>query len=1471
MLFGPADFNISGLGKGTDQANTGTLFKLILLLEQFPDDFEGFSAITPLSYDVKILSLQEKSGPDGNDNVRVCVRCRPLNDTEKKQGCTQCVDVDEVRGTITVKSPNAGHGEVPKTFTFDNVFGMASKQVDVYNQVARPIVDFVLEGYNGTIFAYGQTGTGKTFTMEGVRAVPELRGVIPNSFAHIFGFIAKAEGDARFLVRVSYLEIYNEEVRDLLGKDQHARLEVKERPDVGVYVKDLSAYVVYNADDMDRIMTVGNKNRVTGATNMNLHSSRSHAIFTVTVECSEKYPDGKQHVRVGKLHLVDLAGSERQAKTGATGQRLKEATKINLSLSTLGNVISALVDGKSSHIPYRNSKLTRLLQDSLGGNSKTAMIANIGPADYNYDESISTLRYANRAKNIQNKAKINEDPKDALLRQYQKEIEELRKQLEEGSDYESGSEEESEEEVGEDGVVRRRKKKKKEHRRISKEKMAEIQLKIDHDRKMLEEKKDMAEEERNQVKQDLEEKEMELKKHHEEQEQLTNKLAALEKKIIVGGENLLEKAEEQERLLQESAVELEDRKKKEEKLRKALQEKEQERLDIEEKYNSLQDEIQGKTKKLKKVWTMLMQAKSEIADLQQEHQREMEGLLENVRQLSRELKLQMMVIDNYIPPEYQEMIEQNVAWNDDIGEWQLRCVAYSGNNMRKQSPQPDKDKDKLHEPDLSNVYLAYTAESAEKAMRPKTGKSGRPKSSRPKSSRPKRCQNQLLTNPSTKYTLTSSSEYASTDPTHVHGAARAVLNTLEVQDASGHTLAGGWSASTLDKNQYIQVEFPTLYTITGVSLQGRHGCCSQWVTKYIIQYSTDCKQWSSVANGKIFDGNKDEDTTVNTLLPSPVIVKCVRINPVAWHNHISLRFDLTGCPHTITSSAVSSSRTFIPGVTTSSSVLTTTATSKSQIILSTINLQPSLTNIIAQKSSATLTPVPSLTTTGGYIPTSALSHLASVHPRFSLATNSIVSTPIISASVTPTTNLQTSSVHTIYNTTFQTGMSSQQTTNLQTRASSIHTTNSPTLPTGTTSQHTTGNQAPHTTSCGNSCVTTTLAAPTNTTDICKNPLIKSAKLTASSEYGASDPNKDYGASRGYLDAKEEYDAKGHLLIGAWVAAKDDANQYLQAEFQSAHLIRGIITQGRHGCCHQWVSNYSVSYSYDCQHWHQFGGHNKTIFAGNFDEDTKVTNTLNCPIWAKCVRIHPLQWHNQISMRMELLGCPIRVPSQSTGVQLWIRTDLKPRINIKKMAALSFLPFVDKENASMANPQAGKARGLGIRGQGEKVFTSGTPSLTTPRRALGDVKNTILTGSSIKPTAQKKHKDSDLKPCNPFARDLGSETQFLGLNKRLNGVNKKKGIEINKKPTISQPATKKAPPPKKLEVFDDEREEMFIYEEPEGKLIFIVGCGGMGEWDVVGWVRWIGWEMFINEEPEGKLIFIVGCGGMGEVDRVGNVY
>ena len=216
---------------------------------------------------------------------------------------------------------------------------------------------------------------------------------------------------------------------DLLGKDHKKKLDVKEDKDKGIYVRGLTSVIVKSIPEIEKTMMAGTKNRKTGETAMNKDSSRSHSIFTIYIETAEDDEEGNQRFKAGKLNLVDLAGSERQSKTNATGDRLKEAQKINLSLSALGNVISALVDGRSTHIPYRDSKLTRLLQDSLGGNTKTVMIAAVSPADYNYDETLSTLRYASRAKNIKNKPTINEDPKDALLRQYEDEIKMLKEAL----------------------------------------------------------------------------------------------------------------------------------------------------------------------------------------------------------------------------------------------------------------------------------------------------------------------------------------------------------------------------------------------------------------------------------------------------------------------------------------------------------------------------------------------------------------------------------------------------------------------------------------------------------------------------------------------------------------------------------------------------------------------------------------------------------------------------------------------------------------------------------------------------------------------------------------------------------------------------------------------------------------------------------------------------------------------------------
>ena len=360
--------------------------------------------------------------------VRVIVRCRPMNDRERNLECDVVVGMEHSSGQCTLKKPNSEGKVPPKMFTFDGVYFMEDTTENIYAEVAFPLVDSVLEGFNGTVFAYGQTGCGKSFTMMGIPDPPTQLGVIPRAFKHIFDR-AFSTSSVKYLLSASYLEIYNEEVRDLLGKDVKQKLDLKEHPLKGVYVQGLSKHKVRSIPDLEHILELGSKNRSVGATLMNTDSSRSHSIFTINIESSQKMENGKENIRAGMLNLVDLAGSERQSKTGATGDRLKEATKINLSLSALGNVISALVDGKSKHIPYRDSKLTRLLQSSLGGNTKTLMVACISPADNNYDETLSTLRYANRAKNIKNKPKINEDPKDALLREYKEEIEKLKAML----------------------------------------------------------------------------------------------------------------------------------------------------------------------------------------------------------------------------------------------------------------------------------------------------------------------------------------------------------------------------------------------------------------------------------------------------------------------------------------------------------------------------------------------------------------------------------------------------------------------------------------------------------------------------------------------------------------------------------------------------------------------------------------------------------------------------------------------------------------------------------------------------------------------------------------------------------------------------------------------------------------------------------------------------------------------------------
>ncbi|XP_055121197.1 kinesin-like protein KIF16B isoform X3 [Symphalangus syndactylus] len=389
-------------------------------------------------------------------SVKVAVRVRPMNRREKDLEAKFIIQMEKSKTTITnLKIPEGGTGdsgrERTKTFTYDFSFYSADtkspdyvSQEMVFKTLGTDVVKSAFEGYNACVFAYGQTGSGKSYTMMGNSGDS---GLIPRICEGLFSRINETTrwDEASFRTEVSYLEIYNERVRDLLRRKSSKtfNLRVREHPKEGPYVEDLSKHLVQNYGDVEELMDAGNINRTTAATGMNDVSSRSHAIFTIKFT-QAKFDSEMPCETVSKIHLVDLAGSERADATGATGVRLKEGGNINKSLVTLGNVISALADlsqdtantlakKKQVFVPYRDSVLTWLLKDSLGGNSKTIMIATISPADVNYGETLSTLRYANRAKNIINKPTINEDANVKLIRELRAEIARLKTLLAQGN------------------------------------------------------------------------------------------------------------------------------------------------------------------------------------------------------------------------------------------------------------------------------------------------------------------------------------------------------------------------------------------------------------------------------------------------------------------------------------------------------------------------------------------------------------------------------------------------------------------------------------------------------------------------------------------------------------------------------------------------------------------------------------------------------------------------------------------------------------------------------------------------------------------------------------------------------------------------------------------------------------------------------------------------------------------------------
>ncbi|CAH0719348.1 unnamed protein product, partial [Brenthis ino] len=629
-----------------------------------------------------------------NECVKVVVRCRPLSEREKNEGHDEVVRVWAERGAVQVYNPKGQD----KLFTYDAAYDCTADTQTIYDEMVRPLVASVLDGFNGCVFAYGQTGTGKTHTMEGT---PDHEGIIPRAFRHIWTHIENnASPDITHLVSCSYVELYLEDVRDLLSKDCK-KLTIRGQELNGFYIPEMTSVVCKSAAEMVRAMRAGNRNRAAARTDMNEHSSRSHAVFLVTVETAHRttnrircpiiidryvgrppsaavgtsgcdpaaggragglrsydtcytlhlkdggfvlirtvlcvvmwshccFDNYRFWMSVGKLNLVDLAGSERQRKTGAGGERLREAARINQALSSLGNVISALAEN-SPHVPYRDSKLTRILQDSLGGNSKTIMIANIGPASYNYDETITTLRYAHRAKAIKNKPVRNEDPKDAKLREYQAEIERLR------------------------ALIEQRRKRAARPRAPRAPAPAPAPAPADHEHSLAEST---------------------IEQEKTKTEELEHQIRALEERLVQGGggKDLLNNLNETQIILEQRNMEIAERKKREVEMQQKIDLEEETTAIVTNTFATLQQEVDHKTQRLKKCLSKYTCLREEMVEQREAHdaeRREHEALQ---AALIAELRRRLLLADSFVPEAGRATVLR-LRYNEDADAWELPAHA----------------------------------------------------------------------------------------------------------------------------------------------------------------------------------------------------------------------------------------------------------------------------------------------------------------------------------------------------------------------------------------------------------------------------------------------------------------------------------------------------------------------------------------------------------------------------------------------------------------------------------------------------------------------------------------------------------------------------------------------------------------------------------------------------------------------------